>query len=110
MTNAYAMRKNDLTQLNMEALLNVVGGQAMDTTEEDNAALEALAVTLAVAAIKMAIGSFMPDTFEEFYQAYLNHKTAVDATIYALGTPPVWAFYLFVDRKKFYRKVYDAFK
>ncbi len=34
----------------------------------------------------MAIGSFMPDTFEEFYQAYLNHKTAVDAAIHAIAS------------------------
>lgn len=110
MTNASAKRDLNIQQLNMEELMEIFGGQAPCASEEDNAALEAVAIALAMAAIKIFISSLLPDTFDEFYKVYSNHKTAIDASIYALGSPPVAAFYYFVDKKKFWRKVYEALK
>lgn len=107
MTNT-TMNKN--TELNIEELTGIVGGQGFTTEQEDNAVLEALAIAIATKVIQVALGSLMPDTFDEFYKGYLNHKTAIDASIYALGSPAVIAFYYFVDKKKFWKKVYDALK
>ena len=109
MTNTITM-KNVNEELTMDELSYIVGGMNDDIVENDNAVIEALAIAVATKVIQIAIGSLMPDTFEEFYKGYLKHKTAVDATIYTIGSPAVIAFYAFVDKKKFWAKVYNALK
>ena len=110
MTNTITMKKTTNEELNMDELLYVVGGLNDDKGENDNAIIESIAIAVATKVIQMVIGSLLPDTFEEFYKGYLNHKTAVDATIYAIGSPVVIAFYAYVDKKKFWEKVYNALK
>ena len=106
------LEEMDLRELNMDEMMEVVGG-----TEEDNGLSDwILDKTLGAVAgvLKDLISSHLPDTFEEFYRDYENHKaaweTAITATILAITGPIGVALYQTGNKKKFLRKVYDRMK
>ena len=103
------LEEMDLRELNMDEMMEVIGG-----IEEDNGISDWIldkAVGAVAGVLKDLIASHLPDTFDEFYRQYEKNKiaweAAITAAILAVTGPIGVTLYHTGNKKKFLRKVYD---
>lgn len=103
----------NVNELDLDALETAAGGTNIVEMDEEDPNLEsalgtALLTAAAMGVIKAFAGSFMPDTFDDFWNnVYLPHETAIDVALCASGGLVSTAAYLACDKQKFWHKIYD---